>query len=343
MILPEGNPLLVVEDLVTLYSTPEGPIRAVDGVSFSIRKGEIVCLVGESGSGKTALGLSLMRLIPSPYAHPKGRILFSGRDLLKLPEGELQRIRGNRIGMIFQEPMTSLNPVLKIGTQLIEPLIIHRRMSKRSAWEKGIQALREVGIPRPEQMMDRYPHELSGGMRQRVMIAMAMITHPDLVIADEPTTALDVSVEAQILNLLYRRVKELSASLLLITHDLGIVAEVADRVLVMYAGKIIEEGSYPGIFLRPRHPYTEGLLRSAFSPLEGKRFWGIPGAPPSPHHYPPGCRFLPRCPYAIPLCEGEIPWVRTEDGGVLCLRAGELELEGLKGAEGSSFWENIQS
>lgn len=330
----DSPPLLEVRDLVTVYRTQQGEIRAVDGVSFTQHEGEVLCLVGESGSGKTALGLSIIRLLPEGRrSHPRGAIWFKGEDLLALPEKRLREIRGNRIGMIFQEPMTSLNPVLKIGIQVCEPLLIHRGCSRNEAWEKGIIALKEVGIPQPEEMMNRYPHELSGGMRQRVMIAMATIAHPDLVIADEPTTALDVSVEAQILNLLISRVRELKTSLLFITHDLGIVAEIAHRVLVMYAGRIVEEGTYPEIFLRPRHPYTSGLLRAAFSPLKGGEFWGIPGSPPSPLSYPPGCRFAPRCGYALPHCVEEVPEVQYGRSRVLCSRAHELELPGAPLAE----------
>ena len=265
-----SEPLLVVEDLRTHFFTDEGVVRAVDGVSFEVRAGETLAVVGESGSGKSVTSLSILRLIPSPPGRiVSGSIRFRGRELLGLSNEEMRRIRGREISMIFQEPMTSLNPVYTCGDQIMEALIVHERMGRRAARARAIDLLRTVGIPSPEQRVDEYPHQMSGGMRQRVMIAMALACRPAILIADEPTTALDVTIQAQILELLKRLQGELGMAVLLITHDLGVVAETADRVVVMYAGQVVERSDVRAAFQRTRHPYTAGLLRSL--PRPGRR------------------------------------------------------------------------
>jgi oligopeptide/dipeptide ABC transporter ATP-binding protein len=302
--------LLEVENLRTWFTSEAGTARAVDGVSFTVDAGETVGIVGESGCGKTVTSLSIMGLVPNP----PGRIVegssirFRGRELTALPRRELRKLRGNQMAMIFQEPMTSLNPVYTVGDQVREALRLHRAMGRREARAAGVQALREVGIPEPEQRFDEYPHQLSGGMRQRVMIAMALSCEPDLLIADEPTTALDVTIQAQILDLLAGLRERLGMAMLLITHDLGVVAEVCDRVLVMYAGQVVESGPVADIFHDPRHPYTRGLLDS-LPRLEdrGRRLRPIEGAVPSPLAWPGGCRFRDRCPHAWERCASETP------------------------------------
>ena len=307
-------PLLTVTDLKTYFRTDDGVVRAVDGVSFHVDQGETLGIVGESGSGKSVSALSIMRLIPQPPGEiqPGSRIVFDcergEEDLAKADERRMRQIRGNDIAMIFQEPMTSLNPVFRVGDQIMESLELHQRLSGRAARAKAIEMLRLVGIPSPEQRVDEYPHQLSGGMRQRVMIAMALACDPKLLIADEPTTALDVTIQAQILDLLNRLQAELGMSIILITHDLGVVAETCDRVVVMYAGQVFEEGDVDDVFHSPQNPYTEGLLRSI--PRLGKaggRLAVIPGIVPSPLDWPAGCRFRLRCPYAWDLCEKEPP------------------------------------
>jgi oligopeptide/dipeptide ABC transporter ATP-binding protein len=313
------EPLLEVRDLRTWFSSDGGVARAVDGVNFRAGKGETLGIVGESGCGKTVTALSILGLVP----RPAGRIVegssirFRGRELTSLPERELRRIRGNEIAMIFQEPMTSLNPVFTVGEQIGESLRMHRGMGRREARRSGIAALHEVGIPEPEQRFDAYPFQLSGGMLQRVMIAMALSCEPDLLIADEPTTALDVTIQAQILDLLAAVRARRGMAMLLITHDLGVVAEVCDRVLVMYAGQVVEAGSVEDIFHRPRHPYTQGLLASLPRiDNAGRRLNPIDGTVPSPLNWPVGCRFHDRCPHAWSRCREEQPeLVEAGEGG----------------------------
>jgi oligopeptide/dipeptide ABC transporter ATP-binding protein len=303
------NSLISVQDLKVYFKSDLEFSRAVDGISFDVRREETVCLVGESGCGKTVSALSMLGLIATPPGEiAGGRILFAGQNLLKLNEEEMQKIRGNHIAMVFQEPLTSLNPVFTIGDQIGEAVIIHKNIGTEALHERCIQLLKDVGISSPEQRLNDYPHQLSGGQRQRVMIAMALACDPDLIIADEPTTALDVTVQAQIL-LLFRSIqKKRSMSVLYITHDLGVVANIADRVYVMYAGIITEQGNTDQIFQDARHPYTQGLLASLPSRSKrGERLYSIPGAVPNPAHKPAGCPFHPRCPHAIPSCRKEYP------------------------------------
>jgi oligopeptide/dipeptide ABC transporter ATP-binding protein len=299
-----GSPILQVENLRTYFTTDGGVARAVDGVSFHVNPGETLGIVGESGSGKSVTSLSVMRLIPQPPGKIQdgSRILFSGdrgvEDLVTVTEDRMRHIRGNEIAMIFQEPMTSLNPVYTVGDQIMESLRLHQGLSRRGARDRAIEMLQLVGIPIPDQRVDEYPHQLSGGMRQRVMIAMALSCDPKLLIADEPTTALDVTIQAQILELLNRLQEELHMAIVLITHDLGVVAETCDRVIVMYAGQVFEEGPVDDVFYNPQNPYTEGLLHSI--PRLGEeveRLAVIPGIVPAPTNWPSGCRFHDRCPY----------------------------------------------
>jgi peptide/nickel transport system ATP-binding protein/oligopeptide transport system ATP-binding protein len=295
--------LLEVRDLCTHFFTDQGVVRAVDGVSFEVRAGETLAIVGESGSGKSVTSLSILRLIPSPPGRiVSGSIRFRGRDLLALSAEEMRRIRGREISMIFQEPMTSLNPVYTCGDQVMEALIVHEKLDRRAARRRAIELLDTVGIPSPEQRVDEYPHQMSGGMRQRVMIAMALACRPAILIADEPTTALDVTIQAQILELLERLQAEFGMAVVLITHDLGVVAETADRVVVMYAGQVVESCEVTGIFRHTRHPYTAGLLRSLPRLGEREALRVIPGTVPDPAAFPPGCRFEPRCPVAEERC-----------------------------------------
>jgi oligopeptide/dipeptide ABC transporter ATP-binding protein len=308
--------LIHVKNLYTSFFTPEGEVRAIDGVSFDLGEGKTLGLVGESGCGKSVTSLSIMRLIPSPPGKiVGGEILYRGRDLLKLNNEQMRKIRGNEISMIFQEPMTSLNPVFTIGNQIGEAIRLHQGLSKKQAREKTIEMLRLVKIADPESRVDAYPHQLSGGMRQRVMIAMALSCHPSLLIADEPTTALDVTIQAQILELMKELQQKIGMALLLITHDLGVVAEQADEVAIMYAGKIVERASATAIFARPFHPYTVGLLNSlpGTGEKKKKRLNAIPGVVPSPLHLPSGCRFRDRCPNAAGLCaEAEPPLIEKQ-------------------------------
>src|SRR6266542_4412762 len=305
--------LLEVKNLQTQFPTRAGLVRAVDGVSFSINRGELLGLVGESGCGKSITALSVMRLIAPPGRIVGGEIKFAGKDLLALSDSEMRAIRGDDIAMIFQDPMTSLNPVFTVGEQIMEALLLHRKLSRTQARTAAVEAMKEVAIPDPSRRISDYPHQLSGGMRQRVMIAMALACNPKLLIADEPTTALDVTIQAQILELLneLRRTRELAV--LLITHDLGVVAEVADRVAVMYTGRIVEESPVEELFARPKHPYTEGLLRSVPKlttqhVAKKERLETIEGTVPSPTDLPPGCHFAPRCTHRMPRCTvGEIP------------------------------------
>jgi len=302
---PGGTDILLeVRDLRTYFHVLDGTVKAVDGVSFTIRRGQTVGLVGESGCGKSVTALSIMRLLDIPPAEiASGAILFEGRDLLALSEEEMRHIRGNEIAMIFQEPMTSLNPVYTVGEQIAEAVMLHQRCSKKEAWDKAIESLEAVGISNPERRAKQYPHELSGGMRQRVMIAMALSCGPKLLIADEPTTALDVTIQAQILELIRDIQDRTGTALLLITHDLGVVAETVEDVLVMYAGRVVETGTVEDVLLAPKHPYTEGLLRSIPSRgMKGQRLNVIKGTVPNPFNMPKGCNFAPRCPYAFEPC-----------------------------------------
>jgi peptide/nickel transport system ATP-binding protein len=300
-------PLLAVERLTTVFDVRNGPAAAVDDVSFEIRAGETLGLVGESGSGKSVTALSIMRLVQHPGRIAAGRILFKGRDLLTLSETEMRKVRGAEIGLIFQEPMTALNPVFTVGDQIGETLLVHGRASRRDARPRAIDLLDAVKIPNAAARVDDYPHQLSGGMRQRVLIAMALACKPSLVIADEPTTALDVTIQAQILDLLREMKDAFNLSLLLITHDLGIVAQVADRVAVMYAGRIVEEAPVGAIFSEPKHPYTRGLLASIPSGIPGERLRAIDGAVPMLGQFPAGCAFNPRCPDRFEPCTSSPP------------------------------------
>jgi oligopeptide/dipeptide ABC transporter ATP-binding protein len=302
--------LLEVNDLHTHFPTRAGLVRAVDGVTFYLDRGELLGLVGESGCGKSMTALSIMRLIAPPGKIARGEVLFADRNLLNLSNAAMREVRGNDIAMIFQDPMTSLNPVFTVGEQIAEALRLHRKLSRKAARAAAIEAMREVSIPDPALRADDYPHQLSGGMRQRVMIAMALACDPRVLIADEPTTALDVTIQAQVLELLnnLRRTRDLAV--LLITHDLGVVAEVADRVAVMYTGKIVEASPVNELFARPKHPYTEGLLRSvpkltAQDVAKAERLQTIEGTVPKATALPPGCHFEPRCPYRMPRCKTE--------------------------------------
>jgi peptide/nickel transport system ATP-binding protein len=314
------TPLLEVDNLKTHFFTRDGVVRAVDGVSFSVAPGETLAIVGESGCGKSVTSLSILRLIASPPGRiVEGRVLFEGRDLLALTEEQMRAVRGNQISMIFQEPMTSLNPALTVGRQIAESLVLHRGLSHADAMTKATQMLSKVRLAEPERRVHQYPHELSGGMRQRVMIAMALVCGPRLLIADEPTTALDVTIQAQILELMRELARETGASIVLITHDLGVVAEMAQRVVVMYAGRKAEEAPVGKLFARPHHPYTRGLLGSM--PRLGdstrsdarQRLVEIPGMVPSLKGELPGCLFAPRCPNAIGRCTTEVPPLVAHD------------------------------
>ena len=291
-----NKPLLEVKGLKTYFYTEDGVVRAVDGVSFEVFPGEVLGLVGESGCGKSVTSLSIMRLISKPGRIDEGEILLDGENLLKLPEDEMIKVRGNRISMIFQQPQTALNPVFKVGDQLAEVLDVHQDLGKEAGWKRAVALLKMVGVPDPERRAEAYPHELSGGMAQRVMIAMALACVPELLIADEPTTALDVTIQAQILDLMRDLRREMGTSVILITHDLGVVAEMAERVAVMYAGEIVEQTDVNTLFDQPLHPYTQGLIGSI--PILGEikeRLDVIPGSVPNLVNLPPGCRFAPRC------------------------------------------------
>ena len=327
-----GDALLQVENLRTYFHTRAGVVRAVDDVSFDIRKGETLGIVGESGSGKSVACYSLLRLIPQPPGRfESGRAMFDGSDLLHCSDDELRKIRGNRLAMIFQDPMTSLNPYMRIGEQLIEPLLLHRDLRHDEARQRGIAALREVGIQDAEKRMRSYPHEFSGGMRQRVMIAMALITRPELLIADEPTTALDVTVQAQILELIRKMQRDLGSAVIFITHDIGIVSSFCDRVLVMYAGRIIETAPTAQLFYEPKHPYNQALQRAIPAlNAKGRDLYTIPGAPPDVSKPIRGCPFAPRCDYAEEKCvTSEIElWNVAPNHRSACLRVklGEIDL-----------------
>ncbi|MCC6791385.1 MAG: ABC transporter ATP-binding protein, partial [Thermomicrobiales bacterium] len=313
--------LLTVRDLATYYGVGPNPVRAVDGVSFEVNPGEIVGLVGESGCGKTTVGFSLMRLLPDVARIARGEVLFEGKDLLRLSPGELRGLRGNRMAMIFQDPMSSLDPAFSIGEQIMEPLREHLGMGHDAARKRAIELLTQVGIPSPEERLRRYPHEFSGGMRQRVVIAIALACNPALLICDEPTSALDVTVQAQILNLLRSmRTALQQTGIIMITHDLGVVAQLCDRVAVMYAGQIVEQGPVRDIFASPRHPYTQGLLDS----LPGRVPRGTPlrqidGTVPDLRHPPSGCRFAPRCVHARAACLAPVAFRQVGRQDVACV------------------------
>ena len=321
--------LVEVKNLKTYFYTEEGVVKAVDGVDFEIYPGETLGVVGESGCGKSVTSLSIMRLVESPPGRIEaGEINFGGRDLTKIPEKEMRKIRGNDISMIFQEPMTSLNPVYTVGDQIMEAIILHKKVDKKEARRQAIDMLQKVGIPLPEQRVDEYPHQLSGGMRQRVMIAMALSCDPQLLIADEPTTALDVTIQAQILELMNSLKESYGMAIMMITHDLGVIAEVSDRVAVMYAGKVVEYTDVDTLFDDPKHPYTWGLMNSI--PKLDKdvdRLEAIPGSVPSPLNFPEGCKFNTRCPLAEGKCFEEEPPLEDTDGEhmVRCWRYEDLE------------------
>ncbi|MBB6450612.1 peptide/nickel transport system ATP-binding protein [Geomicrobium halophilum] len=307
--------VLDVRHLKTSFFSKKTELPVVDDVSFSVKKGETLAIVGESGSGKSMTSLSIMRLVPSPNGKiVGGEVFFNGKDLVQQNDKTMYKVRGNDISMIFQEPMTSLNPVYTIGEQIREQLIYHQKISKREAHQIGIEMLQTVGFSRANDIMKDYPHRLSGGMRQRVMIAMALSNNPKLLIADEPTTALDVTVQAQILDLMRKLSKEYDSAIILITHDLGVVAELAERVVVMYGGQVVEEASIEDIFDDPLHPYTEGLLNS-IPKIEGtqERLDSIPGTVPTPDNLPVGCNFVTRCPYAMEICKQEEPTLIDKD------------------------------
>lgn len=306
----QNGKLLSVTDLRTYFQTEDGVVKAVDGISFELDKGETLGIVGESGSGKSVTNLSVMRLIPEPPGKiVSGDVIFDGIDVRALPMDQVRSLRGKRMAMIFQDPMTSLNPFLKISTQLMEVTRLHLGHSKAQAYKHAIDMLRTVGIPAPEKRVDNYPHEFSGGMRQRVMIAMALSCQPELLIADEPTTALDVTIQAQILELIKNLRKDLGTSVILITHDLGVVAGMTDKIIVMYAGKVFESAPTNELFATPANPYTKGLLKSVPDPAheEGTPLYQIPGLPPDVAHLPPGCPFEERCERAKDICKTEFP------------------------------------
>lgn len=330
--------ILSVQNLKTSFMTRDGEVESVRGISFTVQKGEVIGIVGESGSGKSVTAKSLLGLIHPPGFIKDGEVLFHGENLLALPEKRQREIRGNRIAMIFQDPMTSLNPVIRVGAQIIEVLRRHQKLSKAEARHRAIELLRQVGIPAPEQRIDQYPHEFSGGMRQRVMIAMALSCRPELLIADEPTTALDVTIQAQILGLMKELRDTTNTSIILITHDLGVVAQVCTRVIVMYGGMIMEEGTVEDIFERPSHPYTQGLLRSIPRVTEGQRerLVSIEGTPPNLLNPPTGCPFMERCPYAMDICREMPPYFVPEEGHrSLCWLLDERigQIDGQQGGE----------
>jgi peptide/nickel transport system ATP-binding protein len=312
----DEEPLLDVRDLKVHFPTADGLVKAVDGISFQIRRGETLGVVGESGSGKSVGFLTIMGLITSKQARLEGKVIFKGRDLLTLPAEEMRYIRGKEMGMVFQDPMTSLHPMYRVGTQIAEAVRTHTKVSKKAAATLAVEMLSRVGIPQPREGARRYPHEFSGGMRQRAMIAMALVLNPDLLIADEPTTALDVTVQAQILDLIDRLKADFNAAVAIITHDLGVVAEHCDRIQVMYAGKIVETGKNRVIYYQSQHPYTWGLLQSIprLDTDETQRLQPIKGLPPSLIFVPDGCAFHPRCPYAMDICRRQIPALEPATG-----------------------------
>lgn len=326
--------LLEIKDLKTHFFTEEGVVKAVDGVDFEVYQGETLGIVGESGCGKSVTAFSILRLLDYPGKTVGGEVIFKGENLLKKTEDEMREIRGKEIAMIFQEPMTALNPVFTVGFQVSEALMMHFKMSKEEAKKKSVELLKKVGIPIPEQRVNEYPHQLSGGMRQRAMIAMAMSCDPILLIADEPTTALDVTIQAQILDLMMALLQEFNGSLIMITHDLGVIAEIADRIVIMYAGKVVEYADKKTIFHSPLHPYTLGLLTSIPRlDVEMKRLNVIPGIIPNPLHFPSGCKFNPRCRFATDRCKKEEPsLIKIEEGHLVrCWNVDKVVKEVKKG------------
>jgi len=327
-------PVLAVENLGVDFATGSGWVNVVDGVSFTLERGRTLGLVGESGSGKSVSSLAIMGLLPASAARlrPGSSIRLAGSELTRYSERQLQDVRGDEVAMIFQEPATSLNPAFRVGDQVAEMVRRHQGLSRKQAWTRAVEALAAVGIPNPARRAKAYPHEFSGGMRQRVMIAMAISCEPRVLIADEPTTALDVTIQAQVLALLDKLRSELGMALLLITHDLGVVAQVCDDAIVMYAGQIVERGSVRELYRTPRHPYTEGLLASMphIAPRSRQRLASIPGSPPMPWRMPSGCRFHPRCPYAVDRCLEVSPELVDvgDDRASRCLRSAELTLHG---------------
>jgi peptide/nickel transport system ATP-binding protein len=339
MMLTVAEPLLAVEDLRTYFDLRHGTVKAVDGVGFTLAPRETLAIVGESGCGKSITALSLMRLVPDPPGRiVAGSVRLAGTDLLGLDDEAMRSVRGKDIAMIFQEPMTSLNPVLTIGNQIAEAVLLHEKVNSRQAWDKAVDMLRLTRIPEPEQRAGEYPHQLSGGMRQRAMIAMALACNPKVLIADEPTTALDVTIQAQILDIILDLQNKLGTAVILITHDLGVVAETAQRVIVMYAGRKVEEATVEDLFARPQHPYTHGLMGSIPRlPLmrgeaanDTERLQEIPGAVPALSNLPPGCVFAPRCPHAVGLCRAQYPPYEEKRPGhwAACWRSHELYGDG---------------
>ncbi|MCD6545553.1 MAG: ABC transporter ATP-binding protein [Thermotogae bacterium] len=322
------QPLLKVNNLKTYFFTDDGVVKAVDGVNFEVYPGETLGIVGESGCGKSVTSLSILRLLDEKGKIVDGEIIFEGKDLVKLDENKMREIRGNDIAMIFQEPMVALNPVYTVGDQIMEAIILHQKVHKDEARKIAIDMLRKVGIPEPEKRVDEYPHELSGGMRQRAMIAMALSCHPKLLIADEPTTALDVTIQAQILELMKQLQKDLGMAIIMITHDLGVIAEISDRVAVMYAGKMVEYTDVKRLFKNPKHPYTWALLNAIPRlDIEQERLFSIPGVVPDALHFPSGCKFHTRCEFATEKCRNEEPGlIEIEDGHfVACWNIEKLE------------------
>ncbi len=310
--------ILQVKDLKAYFKLDAGLLKAVDGVTFDLHKGKTLGIVGESGSGKSVTNLAIMKLIPTPPGRiAGGEVLFHGKDVLKMSDEEIRQLRGNKISMIFQDPMTSLNPFLRISTQMIETLVLHQKMDKKAAKERAIEMLKLAGIPAPEKRIDQYPHQFSGGMRQRVMIAMALSCNPEILIADEPTTALDVTIQAQILDLIRELSSRLGTAVILITHSLGVVAGMCDEIVVMYAGRIVERGTADRIFEDPKHPYTKGLIKSVprLDRSHEERLYSIPGQPPNVIDLPECCPFWPRCDKAMDVCKSKYPPVAVLDDG----------------------------
>ena len=302
--------ILQVKDLKTYFNTDEGVVKAVDGITFDLHKGETMGIVGESGSGKSVTNLSIMNLIPNPPGKlVGGQVLFHGEDLLQMNEKQIQNIRGNKISMIFQDPMSSLNPFLRISTQMIETIVLHQKLDKKTAKEKAIEMLKLAGIPAPEKRIDNYPHQFSGGMRQRVMIAMGLSCNPEILIADEPTSALDVTIQAQIIELMQELSVRLGTAVIMITHSLGVVAGMCDTICVMYAGRVVERGNTKDIFREPKHPYTRGLIQSVprLDKENSDRLYSIPGQPPNVIDLPPCCPFFPRCGQTMDICKKAYP------------------------------------
>jgi oligopeptide/dipeptide ABC transporter ATP-binding protein len=308
--------ILQVKDLRTYFHVDEGVVKAVDGVSFDLHKGETLGIVGESGSGKSVTNLSIINMIPNPPGRiAGGEVLFMGKDLLKMPQAQIRDIRGNKISMIFQDPMTSLNPFLRISTQMVETIVLHQRLDQKTAKDKAIEMLMLAGIPAPEKRIDQYPHQFSGGMRQRVMIAMSLSCNPEILIADEPTSALDVTIQAQILDLMRGLTSRLGTAVILITHSLGVVAGMCDTICVMYAGRVVERGPTDNIFHEPKHPYTQGLIKSVprLDKASSERLFSIRGQPPNVIDLPDCCPFYPRCDKAMDICKRKYP--ATSDAG----------------------------